>query len=67
MPKETVETKDTKDATKRKTESVRRLSSQMELGGRQNKKPSLDVHDHETKRGAYVVLDLVVVVIGPLL
>ena len=67
VPKQTVETKDTKDATKTKTESVRRLSSQMELGGRQNKKPSLDVNDHETKRGAYVVLDLVVVVIGPLL
>ena len=67
VPKQTVETKDTKDATKTKTESVRRLSSQMELGGRQNKEPSHFVNDHETKRGAYVVLDLVVVVVGPLL
>ena len=62
VPKQTVETKDTKDGTKTKTESVRRLSSQMELGGRQNKEPSHFVNEHETKRGAYVVLDLVVVV-----
>ena len=62
MPKETEKTINTKDATKRKTESVRRLSSQMELGGRQNKEPSLYVNDRDTKRGAYVVLDLVVVV-----
>ena len=62
MPKETVKTNDTKDATKRKPESVRRLSSQMELGGRQNKEPSLYMNNRDTKRGAYVVLDMVVVV-----
>ena len=62
VPKQTVETKDTKDGTKTKTESVRRLSSQMELGGRQNEEPSLFKNDIVTKRGAYVVMDWVVVV-----
>ena len=62
VPKQTVETKDTKDATKTKTESVRRLSSQMELGGRQNKEPSHFVNEDETIRGDYVVSDMVVVV-----
>ena len=62
VPKQTVETKDTKDATKTKTESVRRLSSQMELGGRQNKEPSHLKNEDDTKRGAYVVMDMVVVV-----
>ena len=64
VPKQTVETKDTKDTTKTKTESVRRLSSQMELGGRQDKEPSHSVYENDTKRGAYVVMDLVVVVAG---
>ena len=62
VPKQTVETNDTKDEPKTKTESVRRLSSQMELGGRQDKEPSHSAHENDTKRGAYVVMDLVVVV-----
>ena len=62
VPKQTVETKDTKDEPKTKTESVRRLSSQMELGGRQNKEPSHFVNEDETIRGDYVVSDMVVVV-----
>ena len=61
VPKQTVETKDTKDTTKTKKEGVRRPSAQMELGGRQNKEPSL-LNENETKRGACVVMDMVVVV-----
>ena len=62
VPKQTVKTNNTKDGTNTKTESVGRLSSQMELGGRRNKEPSHVVNEIETKRGAYVVMDLVVVV-----
>ena len=47
-------------------EGVGRPSTQMELGGRRNKEPSRAENDSETKRGDYVVVDSVVVVVGDL-
>ena len=61
VPKQT----DITNATKK--EGVGRPSAQMELGGRQNKEPSHVLNDIDTKRGTYVVMDSVVVVVGPLL